>query len=129
MKYLNDDIWTLDLFLSYCEEHSKTEKSLFHKNHIAEICWLLGEKDLAQEWATGDRNFVSISLIDDVRKIRKKRLIKSNNIKDSDKNIWLVKLKDDLKQNKYNLQKNGLYHGLLKETIENVFEALEDYDL
>ena len=45
------------------------------------------------------------------------------------KNIFLEKLKKDLLQNKYNLTKAGLYHGLLKEGIENLLVSLKDYDM
>lgn len=43
-------------------------------------------------------------------------------------NIWLDKLKKDLLQNKYNLEKQGLYIGLIKEGIENLLESLKDYE-
>jgi uncharacterized protein YaaW (UPF0174 family) len=45
------------------------------------------------------------------------------------KNIWLEKLKKDLLQNKYNLNKAGLYNGLIKENIENLLKSLKDYDM
>lgn len=44
-------------------------------------------------------------------------------------NIWLKKLKKDLLQNKYNFQKVGLYSGLIKDGIENLLKALNDYDM
>lgn len=44
-------------------------------------------------------------------------------------NMWLEKLKKDLKQNKYNLKKVGLYNGLLEEGIENLLISLKDYDM
>jgi hypothetical protein len=47
----------------------------------------------------------------------------------SSKNMWLEKLKKDLLQNKYNLNKVGLYNGLIKEGIENLLESLKDYDM
>lgn len=47
----------------------------------------------------------------------------------SSKNIWLEKLKKDLLQNKYNLNKVGLYNGLIKEGVENLLESLKDYDM
>jgi superfamily I DNA and/or RNA helicase len=47
----------------------------------------------------------------------------------SSKNMWLEKLKKDLLQNKYNLNKVGLYNGLIKESIENLLESLKDYDM
>lgn len=47
----------------------------------------------------------------------------------SSKNMWLKKLKKDLLQNKYNLNKVGLYNGLIKEGIENLLESLKDYDM
>ena len=47
----------------------------------------------------------------------------------SSKNMWLEKLKKDLLQNKYNLNKVGLYNGLIKEGIENLLENLKDYDM
>jgi hypothetical protein len=43
--------------------------------------------------------------------------------------MWLEKLKKDLLQNKYNLNKVGLYNGLIKEGIENLLESLKDYDM
>lgn len=46
----------------------------------------------------------------------------------SSKNMWLEKLKKDLLQNKYNLNKVGLYNGLIKEGIENLLESLKDYE-
>jgi hypothetical protein len=45
------------------------------------------------------------------------------------KNTWLVKLKNDLRDNKHNLKKAGLYNGFLKEGIENLLSALKDYDI
>jgi len=45
------------------------------------------------------------------------------------KNMWLIKLKEDLLQNKYNLKKTGLYNGLLKDSIENLLLVLKDYDM
>jgi len=47
----------------------------------------------------------------------------------SSKNMWLEKLQKDLLQNKYNLNKVGLYNGLIKEGIENLLESLKDYDM
>ena len=47
----------------------------------------------------------------------------------SRKNMWLEKLQKDLLQNKYNLNKVGLYNGLIKEGIENLLESLKDYDM
>ena len=47
----------------------------------------------------------------------------------SSKNMWLEKLKKDLLQNKYNLNKVGLYNGLIKKGIENLLESLKDYDM
>lgn len=47
----------------------------------------------------------------------------------SSKNMWLEKLKKDLLQNKYNLNKVGLYNGLIKKGIENLLESLKDYDI
>ena len=47
----------------------------------------------------------------------------------SSKNMWLEKLKKDLLQNKYNLNKVGLYNGLIKEGIENLLISLKDYDM
>lgn len=47
----------------------------------------------------------------------------------SSKNIWLEKLKKDLLQNKYNLNKVGLYNGLIKEGVEDLLESLKDYDM
>lgn len=42
---------------------------------------------------------------------------------------WVLnKLKRDLLQSKFNLQKEGLYLGLLKERIEELLKALEDYN-
>jgi len=52
-----------------------------------------------------------------------------DNIVIRSKNIWLEKLKKDLLQNKYNLNKVGLYNGLIKEGIENLLESLKDYDI
>ncbi len=45
------------------------------------------------------------------------------------KNMWLVKLKKDLLQNKYNLKKSGLYFGFIKQNIENLLSSLADYDV
>lgn len=46
------------------------------------------------------------------------------------KNFWLTKLFQDLKQNRYNLKKHYLYHGLVKEHIEALLKVLnEDYDI
>lgn len=44
------------------------------------------------------------------------------------KNMWLEKLKRDLLQNQYNLSKVGLYHGFIKEGIENLLEYLKDFE-
>jgi len=44
-------------------------------------------------------------------------------------NMWLVKLKEDLLQNKYNLTRAGLYRGLIKQEIENLLINLKDYDM
>lgn len=49
---------------------------------------------------------------------------------ESDKNMWLVKLQNDLKQNKYNLKKAGLYRGVLAEQIDLLLDILkEDFDM
>lgn len=45
-------------------------------------------------------------------------------------NQWLVKLQKDLKQNKYNLKKAGLYTGEIKKGVEKLISVLkEDYDM
>jgi hypothetical protein len=68
-------------------------------------------------------------------KLKKQREKQRENIDSSNENlllsdlsdvIWLEKLKKDLLQNKYNLNKVGLYNGLIKEGIENLFKSLKD---
>ena len=45
-------------------------------------------------------------------------------------NIWLVKLQKDLKQNKYNLTREGIYLGSVEEHIEALLDILKnDYDM
>lgn len=52
-----------------------------------------------------------------------------NAIKDL-KNAFLFKYLKDLKQNKYNLKKSGLYLGIIKEHTEALIQILEeDYEI
>lgn len=44
-------------------------------------------------------------------------------------NPWLAKYKKDLLQNKFNLEKAGLFVGLIKESIENSLKVLKDFDI
>ncbi len=66
-----------------------------------------------------------------MKKLELKKIIKEEVGKNNlfTKNMWLVTLKKDLKQNKYNLEKVGLYSGTLKRGIEYLLNALKDYDL
>lgn len=54
----------------------------------------------------------------------------STRFKDDKKNIWLLKLKEDLEQNKYNLRKAGILLPDLERGINNLLQILaEDYDM
>lgn len=46
------------------------------------------------------------------------------------KNTWLKKFYEDLKQNKFNLIKTGLYMGQLEKKTEELIKILkDDYEL
>ena len=70
INYLDKNKWTLDSFLNYVESHSKTERALFHKNMIAEMCHLYGDDEAAEEWANGNIQFRSVDFTDWVNEIR-----------------------------------------------------------
>jgi len=61
-----------------------------------------------------------------------KKLVKED-LNESSKeygNMWLSKLYEDLKQNKYNLIKHNLYNGLIKEYTDALISVLKnDYDI
>ena len=69
MKYIPND-WTEDSLLNYCETHSKTPRALFHKNMIAEMCRIYGDKELETGWANSDIEFTSFDFTDWVEEIR-----------------------------------------------------------
>jgi hypothetical protein len=51
--------WPVEVFLGYCDEHSRTDRALFHTSHIKRLYDLAGE--VAPIMASG---FVSMSLWD-----------------------------------------------------------------
>lgn len=72
MRYLDDKTWTNETFLGYCEEHSKTPRALFHKNMIAEMCFLHGDEELAEAWAKSVIRFRSVDFSDWIADIKAK---------------------------------------------------------
>ena len=55
--------------------------------------------------------------------------IKDKNHKIIPKNIILTKLKENTLQSIYGLQKQGLYTGRLKQSLDNMLNTLSDFDV
>lgn len=58
LKFVNDRWNSVDSFLRYVIEHSKTPRALFHRSQVAEMCHLHGEDgdgdDIEVEWQSVD---------------------------------------------------------------------------
>jgi hypothetical protein len=70
MKYIDNNRWTYESFLNYCEKHSKTPRALFHKNMIAEMCRIYGDKKLEKGWANSNIKWRSVDFSDWIVEIR-----------------------------------------------------------
>jgi hypothetical protein len=77
MKYYKGDM-DKDMFLRYVESHSKTQRALFHKNMVAEICELNGEHETAKEIMSGIKEWYSVDLSNYVKEIRDREGVINN---------------------------------------------------
>ena len=82
-KYVKKEHWNdIDQFLRYVESHSETPRALFHKSQVAEMCFLHGDEQDADDVMSGVREWYSIDFSDWVEEIKtSRRLInEANNI-------------------------------------------------
>lgn len=81
MKYYNGDM-DEKTFLRYVEAHSESERALFPKAMVAEICELNDDHETAEEVANGIKEWFSIDMREYVKEIRAKKNAEKQNIKE-----------------------------------------------
>jgi hypothetical protein len=119
-------------FLRYVKAHSESERKLFPKAMVAEICELNGDHETAEAVAKGIKEWYGIDMREDVKEIceKKKAIIKKQDIKEEMYYIqngyvgnaiawWAI----DSKGYTTNISKAGKY---TKEQAEKIIERPQD---
>jgi hypothetical protein len=74
MKYYKGGM-DKDTFLRYVDAHSETDRALFSKEMVAEVCDMLGNGEIAEQVVRGIKSWYSIDMRNDVKEIRNKEAI------------------------------------------------------